>query len=378
MRFPADTLFAASLPFTCLTQNILPLPNGTFSTSLKTTLLIDESRLDPFAPSPELRAIAISTFYPLPATKRCTLSSSPYMPPLTAAFEDQAYAVYGVPNGTFAKLRLSTCNDNTAAAAHHPIVLFSPALGTSRFVYNALAQTVASAGYIVITIDHPYDADVVEFPSGRLVFGLNITDAMIDLAVDTRAKDASFVLGQLSRPCSAAEILPLKTDPMTRLDVSRVGFYGHSLGGAAAAAGMFRDGRVVAGMDLDGSVFGPVVNGGLDRPFLLFGRVGHNRTSDATWATLWPNLRAERIELSLAQAAHYTFSDLPFLAGFLGFRDQLAPGVVDGFLGTLDGRRALEIVAGYVVKFMDEVLKGKRVVGLKEPDRAFPEVSILA
>ena len=45
--------------------------------------------------------------------------------------------------------------------------------------------------------------------------------------------------------------------------------FGHSLGGATAAAAMLEDQRIKAGVNLDGTLFGPVVNAGLDRPFML-------------------------------------------------------------------------------------------------------------
>jgi len=47
--------------------------------------------------------------------------------------------------------------------------------------------------------------------------------------------------------------------------------FGHSLGGATAAAAMLDDQRIKAGVNLDGTLFGPVVNAGLDRPFMLVG-----------------------------------------------------------------------------------------------------------
>jgi predicted dienelactone hydrolase len=53
------------------------------------------------------------------------------------------------------------------------------------------------------------------------------------------------------------------------LRLSRVGRFGHSLGGATAAQAMFEDRRIDAGINLDGTPSGPVVNAGLDRPFML-------------------------------------------------------------------------------------------------------------
>ena len=42
--------------------------------------------------------------------------------------------------------------------------------------------------------------------------------------------------------------------------MSSVAMFGHSLGGATAAAAMLEDQRITAGVNLDGSLVGPVVN----------------------------------------------------------------------------------------------------------------------
>ncbi len=72
-----------------------------------------------------------------------------------------------------------------------PVVLFSPGLGNSRFLYSAMAQSIASYGNIVIAIDHPYGANVVEYSDGTFVVAVNISsDAQINLDVNIRAQDA--------------------------------------------------------------------------------------------------------------------------------------------------------------------------------------------
>ena len=54
-----------------------------------------------------------------------------------------------------------------------------------------------------------------------------------------------------------------------RLDLHRIGVFGHSRGGATAADAMLSDRRIGAGVNLDGGMWGPVVKRGLDRPFGL-------------------------------------------------------------------------------------------------------------
>ena len=59
------------------------------------------------------------------------------------------------------------------------------------------------------------------------------------------------------------------------LDLGRVALAGHSFGGAVAAEAMRLDQGVRAGVNLDGTMLGRVVDTGLDRPFLLVGSDGH-------------------------------------------------------------------------------------------------------
>lgn len=343
-------------------------PTGPYNTSLITAELIDNNRLDPFAPTRVPRALMVSMFTPV-APSSCTSSLSPYMDPVTAAFEDAQLEAYGLPSGIFESLHLQTCERKSENRVESPIILFSPAAGTTRLFYSTMAQQIASAGYIVVSIDHPYDADIVVFPDNTTVFGLNFTDDQIPLAVDTRAKDISFVLDQLAHPGSANEL-----GLSCNLDVSKAGVFGHSLGGAASAEVMLLDSRFAGGVNLDGTFFSSVVEKGLDRSFLIFAHAGKNLTTDPSWEAIWPRLKGWKRELMLADSEHYTFSDLPDVVDLLGYAGKL-PSDVDQLLGMINGQRALEIVTTYLQSFFGMVLKGRKSHLLDRPNEKYPEVA---
>jgi hypothetical protein len=121
-----------------------------------------------------------------------------------------------------------------------------------------------------------------------------------------RAADLSFVLDILSKNATLAKKIP---GVHGKLDVSRVGIFGHSLGGAAAAAAMLTDSRFACGANLDGSVWGDVIYEGLSKPFLIFNTEYHNLTTDATWTVFWENLRGWKLGLTVLGSTHATFSD---------------------------------------------------------------------
>lgn len=354
----------------------IPEPPGPFRVYYNTMKLTDNSRIDPYAPSPAPRSLMISAFYPVPreqCTRTCTIN---YLPPATATFLIQKYASFGIPSGILEQLQLQMCCSPADFLAdkqkQRSVVLFSPGLGTPRLLYAAIAQSVASSGHLVITIDHPYDADVVEFPDGSLIPSANITvnDTTGAFAVKIRAEDASFVLSQLDSPTVMSQLVP---GAKSGLDVHSAVMFGHSLGGATALAAMELNHRIKGGLNMDGSFYGPEIDRGTDRPFVIFENKAHNRTSDDSWARSWPRLKGWKLELTLKESGHNTFTDLPLLAKLLGLTPLLPPIITDN-IGTLDGARALEIVSRYVTTFVDFVLTGNQPELLKKPSAEFPEV----
>ncbi|GME49271.1 putative paf acetylhydrolase family protein [Neofusicoccum parvum] len=357
--------------FTVLAHEGYCLSLGHFGVSIKTTSLTDYSRLDPFAPSPQPREVVISTFRP--ASNSCTtFQETPYMPTNTARFEgSKLSAAYGLPASIFANLTISSASASCSASADHglPDLLFSPALGTSRHLYNLLAANLASRGYAVTTIDHPYDVDVVEFPNGTLVYGLDFNDTQIPLVVETRAQDMRFVLDSLSRAALHPRCNSTKGTPPVTLAL------GHSLGGAAALTAAARDSRMQGVVNMDGSVFGDVLNACVTQPVLFIGHEGKNLTTDETWEAIWPRLEGWKELLMLEGSQHYTFSDLPALAASLGL-DVSDSEALTGMLGTIKATRAVEIIVGVLDSFVQFMAGKKEANGFDAILREYPEVEV--
>jgi pimeloyl-ACP methyl ester carboxylesterase len=344
-----------------------PPPTGGYNTTITTAQLTDYSRLDPFSPIPHPRTLMVSVFAPVHPSQ-CSPSLIPYMDPITAAFEDNQLAEYGIVPGTLERFSMQVCKSSKSHSgethSHHPTILFTPGFDVTRLFYSALAQQVSSYGYNVVTIDHPYDADIVVFPDNSTIIGIsaNITDEkQILQALNTRVSDISFVLDSL---CSSNQTLT------SSKNCHHVGIYGHSLGGAASASAIAADPRLLAGINMDGSFWGPIVQTGVSAPFLIF---SHSNKTDTSWQDFWTNSTGWKKELVLNGSQHNTFSDLPPLASLLG----VPTGSLADVLGTIDGARAFEVVGTYVVAFFDRFLKGKRGVLLNGPSVEFPEISFV-
>jgi hypothetical protein len=190
--------------------------------------------------------------------------------------------------------------------------------------------------------------------------------------LNIRVRDVSFVLNQLRRPSIISKLIRGRT---CGLDTSKVGIYGHSLGGATAAEAMLSDSRLKGGINIDGSFFGSVINRGLDRPFMIMGHEGKNLTTDATWGALWPKLKGIRRRFMLNGSTHGTFTDLAQAADIIGLREEF-PTQAAALLGSIEGVRALQVIATYTSRFFDFVLKGKKIDLLDMSNMEFPEVTV--
>jgi len=130
-----------------------------------------------------------------------------------------------------------------------PTLIFSPGFGQAPAQYSALLESWAEAGYFVIAVAHPVFAnpDSVELYDAAQVIAHQLVGAV------------GYILGSQARG----------PGPFAQVDPARVGLVGHSIGGAAAAQAAAWDRRVHAAMDLDGTLFGPVLHTGLPTPFFL-------------------------------------------------------------------------------------------------------------
>ncbi|PYI27896.1 alpha/beta-hydrolase, partial [Aspergillus indologenus CBS 114.80] len=360
----------------------LPSSTGPCDVTLQASELIDLSRTDPFDPKGGKRALMVTTFTP----RSCgSVLSTSYIPNATARYEDEFFQSFGIPSGTFESFRIQTQTQQQPLASsleeNYPVVLFSPALGTSRLIYTALLQDLASYGFAVISIDHPYDADIVEYPDGRTIVGIlgNIsTDAQYASALNVRVQDMRFVVNQTHNTTALGDIFPLVRGNVQLLSLDRATIFGHSLGGATAAQTLLVDSRFVGGINLDGSLWGSVVDEGLSRPFLMFGNANHTQATDASWAAVWPHLRGWKLELQLAQSKHYTFSDFPVLVDGLSISDEAKQVVQAGYIGTIGGLRARNVIVSYITATLRYFVDGYTSDLLSGPSADFPDVTFVS
>lgn len=361
---------------------VLPHPAGQYGVATSQAVLVDRSRKDPYAAEAGLhedRKLVLSAFYPSSLYKDCVGYKLPYMPSATAAFYDNTYAAIGIPNNTFSSLSMEYCRETDSgslADRDFPLALFSPGLGNPRLLYNAMAQSLASEGFVVITIDHPYDAEIVEFPNGSTILAASIeTDEEVGFAVNVRVQDVISVFNHLESDSKwASNFLP---GVSCGLNTSEAVMFGHSLGGATAVEAAFKDPRLAAAINLDGTMFGSVLSEGSKAPMMILAHDSKNLSTDASWSSVWNATKnTPKIALAISDTEHGSYTDFPLILDVVdgvseSLREQLIP-----LIGSLPGTTARRLVSKLVGQFFEFALgRSKSVMPrLTRSDSALVEV----
>ncbi|KAM0803802.1 Alpha/Beta hydrolase protein [Usnea florida] len=371
----------ATAALTSQESGILPSLNNAISIGVMYISMTDKDRLDPFTDYTRQRQVMVSIYYPSQSDPSKALLeqkvegegqdyTNPYMPPLTAALYDELIAPLGFPNNTFEQLS-TFCQEGAtlqSGSMTSSLLIFSPGGGAPRFWYTTMLEDLARKNHIVVAVDHPYDALVVEFPDGRAVIGLNKTLSRdeVELLVTVRAQDMSFVIDELSRKFSA------------KLNTTDVIAFGHSLGGGTVAEATLNDTRIKGAINLDGRLFGSMEkpNVTLSKPLLQFASEATSLNPYWRWDEEWDRLAGWKLELVLDDAAHSTFSDLPLIAESFDLRGKLG-WEREVLLGKVDGMRGLQVMVEYVSAFADFVLTEKNGTLLgSDGNERFPKVII--
>jgi predicted dienelactone hydrolase len=320
---------------------VLPLPPGPYAVGTTTMQWRDADRPEPATPKDDAdRRIVVAQLW-YPATDAPAGSQRSLYLGRTLGEADEVgqglSELLGVPTLFVDEAIRGKSNATVDAPVipgqdRFPVVLFSPGLGGVRTQNTAWAEDLASRGYVVVALDHPYDSAVVVLDDGTTVKSAIYStgdpvedDRLADGWANVRAQDLSFALSQLEK-------LDHGTIPgqlIHRLDTSRATSTGHSLGGAAALQAASQDKRFVAAIDIDGFPRNTAHLGGLPPTLALVAGIGTgNEENDREYRTrLTAALKAcDSAVLTVPGAGHLSFTDaaayLPLLPSLFGSLDR--------------------------------------------------------
>jgi predicted dienelactone hydrolase len=285
----------------------LPAPTGRFQIGRVTVHWTDTSRVEPVAPTRGPRELRIDIWYPADATATAdglarasapALTPARYIDPSAFDQPESAKRLQGVLRGAYDAVREGRVRTHAFEGVRFargirraPVLIFSHGGGEARETYSAQLEDLASHGYVVAAISHTYESVLTMFPDGRHVplasgrWPEPTTSEIEGLPPDQEANparlrwwadDIRFVLDELTRANQGRAGAP-RLPFAGRLDLQRVGAFGHSAGGQAAATACQLERRLRACLNQDGlSAMAPYyldANGwGMDQAFMLIVR----------------------------------------------------------------------------------------------------------
>ncbi|KAL7627312.1 hypothetical protein AAE478_001504 [Parahypoxylon ruwenzoriense] len=346
----------------------IPPPTGPYHVGVRKYTVPHRNTHDPVAPNNVSTAFLATVFYP--TLHKPQGPPKPYLNPETAAVFEQSW---NYTPGTLASLTSTVQQDapflepSEGNKWPYPTLLFGPGAGGPPIEGNTiLLSELASYGYAIIGLDHPFEQPFIRFPNGTGVTGVTIdysSLSLINAIYATRLVDNNAFLNYLPHLVDKYN-LPFNT--------TRIGAFGYSLGGAAALGSLQVDSRIISGLDLDGTLFGPpgLNSSAADvrKPAMLLGNQDHGGEygGDYSWATfpLWQTGYMRKFLVN--GTTHHDFCDDTFWK-------TLEPGA-DPAAGSIQGVEQVRILNAYVKAFFDLTLLGRNSPILDRPSEEFPEV----
>jgi hypothetical protein len=339
----------------------LPTPTGKFHVGSQVFTWTDPSRSETLtAAEGDAREAVTQAWYPTDVT---TGRATKYLGAGT-----DATVTPGLPPGFFRRYDSHTTTHAldeapvSGARSRWPVLLFSPGLGVARQSYTALLTELASRGYVVVAMSHPYESPLTVLADGRHAAPRTFLPtspaglAQVAHLVDIRAADSRFVLTQLERLSTTNPGSPL----VGHLDLAHVGIFGHSLGGATAVKVLATDDRFQAGVDLDGRLFGTVP--ALHQPFLWVQSGGSTADTSEhaplhrTRDELLGRLAGGGALVTVTDTFHMSFSDSPSYLTPLG--RHLVGHLPAAAIGSTSASDMTSTTADLVTSVMGPALNG--------------------
>jgi hypothetical protein len=375
---------------------VYPEPAGSYSVGRTWMNLVDLDRDEVLtSDSSDKREIFVTFWYPVDAGTEIPVSPFLFRD-LAGWFEETS----GLPDTSDA-IHHHGRDDAPLAGTdeRYPVIIMSHGDGGYSLSYTGFAEALASSGFIVVGINHPWNALLLPLsdgsaatmnPSGSIQLHVtedsfttyagfrDVMDFGHDLTV-IHAEDMAFLIDSLEEMDAGTGFLS------GRIDLDNIGAFGHSLGGANAMEALRTDDRIDAAADLDGTMY-------LDEPFTIDKPMlqihSNGQESDpATDAELlaggWTQDQVDAFNSSLycCRTLHELSATSWFYSlegtGHLNFCDSaFDPASAEpGDLGPIDPLYGHGIIREYLLSFFNRILKGEND-GLLDGDEPWPEVTV--
>jgi dienelactone hydrolase len=384
---PMALIFSILVTFSCAAE--LPAPSGKYSVGTAYLSFTDTSRNEIFTDdSRDVRTITGRIWYP--AKNEGNGETAYYFPEA-----DQMANQFNMPN-TVVNLKTNShfnlpLVDSPAAL---PVLIYSHGWGEYAEHYSSLMEELASRGYIVVSIAHHYEAKFWGFPETGMSTIAEAGSALQERLAEQR-KDSAFSLftsmpdlktieQQRELVKNATRLMPkffsqsprIWADDIifivnqlhdlnnrdglfyNRMDLEKIGAIGMSMGGIASVLAGTWDNRIKAVVNLDGGLYGDVVDSAIRMPLLYVSSERYRYYGDFFLS----RAVAPAYAVMIAGSDHQNFSDLPLCW-------PQAP-----LIGSIEQDKMNRIVRRLVFSFFEKYLNGKPGISICEFKKEFPEI----
>lgn len=376
----------------------IPHPTGKFKVGSSILFFRDTTRIDEFSTeNNKFRELSIRVWYPAsPGNREKRL---PYMQPDEARYLALYLKAPSFMLNHFSMIKTNSYFNAEPLKGPFPVVFYSP---SGSIVDNTtLFQELASHGYIVLSVGHPYwnafhydeQGQVIQFDLNdahyKSIWEEEGSSKVISIKEDiTNAKDlqskkkAQQMLNQYM-PREVEDIRLWAEDIsflmnhieyhtliqgtyLENIDTSKVGVIGFSKGGAAAGQFCISDNRCKAGINLSGFMFGDAVDNAFTKPFMIMESVEPSCPDcDPICDVFYENSLNAAYMVRINDARHANFTDFSLLGGI---------NKLQGNIGPVNGKRFLKIQNDYVLAFFNQYLNGEPSDLLNDSTRKYEEV----
>jgi hypothetical protein len=352
--------------------SFLPRLTGPYGVGVRSMHLVDQSRAENFTnESGDFREMMIQVWYPI--SQESLGERALYMDPPTFLWLKGRSPVplVTIPDDAYKFVRPHMRTHAAIAQGMFPVVLFSPGYDGVYQIYTSFIEDLVSNGFVVVSMNHPYVSGITVFPDNRTVGLAPVpTDPAEQAAFFAKSlrvivQDAKFVLN------TTAGMNDSDPEFAGHFDLSHVGMYGHSFGGANTAVCCYEDSRFLAGFTLEGVFYQNFTSGNIARPFLMM--TAESRfTNDSSVQYIWDHVTDDTYKVGVLGSTHYAYTDVGVLLSHLV---PLIPPKILSF-GTIPPKRMVNITRTYVDMFFEVYLKGAPREQLLNLSARFPEVEI--
>lgn len=383
----------------------LPTPTGQYKVGIKDIHLIDKSRREVATDdTTDYREVMVRAWYPAEIEKNDT--PEPFLREIEPVHQIFRRSI-PIPAFILSHLKKipshSYLNARTAKSPEKfPVLVFSHGNSFYASQNTLLMEHLASNGYVILAIDHPYQASWVKFPNGKiatyengkmpeapsqkeidkamesikgyaktLAYGphekyynetklmLHSEDSKINDRIQIWADDVNFVVDELEKGKEKLAQLA------NVVDLNQMGVFGMSLGGATAGKICSENSRFKAGINMDGRQYGHgAIDYKLKKPFMMMNgdrRLDFSSFLEEKWDENKP-LAFEMNDYLLDQSKDISYNIVIKNSTHGCFSDFLIMtqnfGSWTGFLGKIDPWEMKVFLDDYTLAFFDKHIKG--------------------